>query len=443
MQRLSKTLPWFALGLVTLVLIISYAYGFQYLFPGSNRLQYFGLLSVPFAAILAAMSWHGLRATRPMSSDASSSLGFLLMTVSFASTSYLLSAGIQPLPWLGPAVTVPGIAWACQQRWGSRGGTVAFLIGAFVLYALLIYRVPHHQGANMLMIIEAASRELFEGRLPYRVFPQIAGEAPFAYLPALWLPYAAVIKLGLDPRILNLALLAFLVVLFERGDPAAGRSQVLSIVFYPLVLSSTTATMMVHGHIWPYWIYLTATALALLSGKYLAGAVAFGLCLASRQPSLLLVLLLIAYLYRTVGVQKMLGYAALSFTVYAVLVLPFAVWTGVAFWDYHYLGLAKYIAMGDQDPMLGVVSILGMFGWTGGTTLLQATVAVLASLAVILRRKLDVIWFLVVAGLTYTWLVFFAFYSIRYEYLPGFLLIALALSAAPTRGNFQPAGKVD
>ena len=109
--------------------------------------------------------------------------------------------------------------------------------------------------------------------------------------------------------------------------------------------------------------------------------------------------------------------------------LPFAVWTGVAFWEYHYFGLAKYIAMGDQDPMLGAVSILGMFGWNGSTTVFQALIALLAALIILLRSRADVPWFLVVVGLAYSWFVFFAFYSIRYEYFPGFFLIALGLSA--------------
>jgi hypothetical protein len=37
----------------------------------------------------------------------------------------------------------------------------------------------------------------------------------------------------------------------------------------------------------------------------------------------------------------------------------------------------------------------------------------------------------VVTGLAYAWFVFFAFYSIRYEYFPGFFLVAIGLAACP------------
>jgi hypothetical protein len=424
------TLPWPALGLLALVFIISFAQGFQYLFSGERLLAYYGLLSIPFAIVLAALTWWVLR-EGGLTTDAgwSPKLGFFLMAIAFVSTVYFQSAALKPLPWPLLAAGGPALAWLCYTRWGSRGATLAFLGIAVALYAVMVHEVPHSRGANMLLFIEAASQELLAGRLPHRPFQEIAGDAPFAYLPALWLPYAALVKLGTDLRVLNFALLLILVLLFEKSDRDPERPRILAFTFYPLILCSTVAVMMVHGHVWPYWAYVTGMGIAILKRRYLLAALVLGLCLAARQPALFLVPPLAAFIYRQSGLPRVIGYASLALVVYAVLVMPLAYWTGAAFWEYHYFGLAKYIAMGDQGPMIGAATIAGMFGASLPTTSAQALIGVLAGLAVLLHRSRDPAWFLVVAGLAYVWLVFFAFYSIRYEYFPGFFLMALGLSA--------------
>ena len=113
------------------------------------------------------------------------------------------------------------IAWICHRKWGARGSTLAFVCCAFIFYTLSVLRIPQDEGANMLRIIEAASRELLVGTNPHHAFPAIAGDAPFGYLPMLWLPYVILVWLGLDLRIFNLVALVLLVLLFERGFPPA------------------------------------------------------------------------------------------------------------------------------------------------------------------------------------------------------------------------------
>jgi hypothetical protein len=421
---------WPASGLLGLVFIISFAQGFQYLFSGERLLSYYGMLSLPFAFVLGALTWWALRGDAlPPTVHWPPGLGFVLMGIAFVSTVYFQSGALKPLPWPLLATGGPVLAWICYRKWGSRGATLAFLGIAVALYAVMVHQVPHSRGANMLLFIEAASGELLAGRLPYRPFQEIAGAAPFAYLPALWLPYAALVKLGIDLRFLNFVLLLALALLFERSDSDPKRPEALAVTFYPLVLCSTAAVMMVHGHVWPYWVYVTGMGIAILKRRYLVAALLLGLCLAARQPALFLVPPLAAFIYREVGFPRTIAYSLVTLAMYAALVMPFALWTGTAFWEYHYFGLARYIAMGDQGPMIGAASVAGMLGASLPTTLAQAAIGVLAGLAVLLHRSRDPAWFLIVAGLAYVWLVFFAFYSIRYEYVPGFLWIALGLAS--------------
>ena len=53
--------PWAALGLFGLIVIMSLAYGFQYLFPGVRLVQYYRLVSVPFFLVLVGLSWYSMR----------------------------------------------------------------------------------------------------------------------------------------------------------------------------------------------------------------------------------------------------------------------------------------------------------------------------------------------------------------------------------------------
>ena len=61
-----------------------------------------------------------------------------------------------------------------------------------------------------------------------------------------------------------------------------------------------------------------------------------------------------------------------------------------------------------------------MVGLRGRFLYLQLTIIIAAIAIILLRARVDAAWFVFLAGTTYVWLVFTAFYSIRYEYIPDF-----------------------
>ena len=423
---------WPAVALFSLSFGISSVYGFQYVIARQNLVWYFASASLPFAAILAALTWHGVRRWNIDTPRLrwQSTLGFLLMSVSFVSTLYFWSAVLRPAPWSLIALGVLGIAWICHRKWGARGSTLAFVCCAFVFYILAVLRIPQDDGANMLRIIEAASRELLVGKNPHHAFPAIAGDAAFGYLPMLWIPYAVLVWLGLDLRIFNLVALMLLVLLFERGFPRRLRPEILSLTIYPILLSSTVAVMVVHGHVWSYWLLICAAALLLIRKWFFAASLFFGLALAARQPALFLVGPLAAYAFRAIGVKDAIKCATIVAAVFLCVVLPFAVWTGPTYWQNAFLKLSDIITLGNQDPFIGAQSLLDVVGLQGRLLYLQVTLIIAAIAIILLRPRVDAAWFVFLAGTTYVWLVFTAFYSIRYEYLPGLFLMSIGLSGA-------------
>ncbi len=124
------------------------------------------------------------------------------------------------------------------------------------------------------------------------------------------------------------------------------------------------------------------------------------------------------------------------------MVLPFAVWTWPAYLQNAYFKLSDIITLGDQDPFIGAQSLLDVVGLHGRLLYLQVTLIIAAIAIILLRPRLDAAWFVFLAGATYVWLVFTAFYSIRYEYLPGLFLMSIGLSASlatPEGKNLQRA----
>lgn len=423
-----------------LSLLIGLTYGFQYLASDALGL-YFAIVSLPFVLILLVLTWNvgGRWDTGSEYPAPPSWLGFALMSVSFTTTLFLFSRALQPVGWMPAVLGTVGVAWLCQWRWGARASTLAFVLAAFATYVLLVLRIPHSEGANMLRFVDAAARVFLSGRQPYGELFDFLGGVPCCYMPALWLPYVPQVAFGLDLRLFNLLSLLILVVLFEGGFRTRPGAALLSVTFYPLVLSSTVATMIVHGHLWPFWIVLCAAMLLLIKGRLALAALLFGFSLAARQPALVFVAPLAAYLWSQVGMRKTLIYSSIALGTYLAIVLPFALSTGAVFWEDQYFNLAKYIAMGDQDPQIGAAALLNLIGWVVPGVYLQVAVLCLAILMVLGRPEKNSEWFVFTVGAFYTWIVFFAFYSIRYEYFAGLFLMSMGVtsllaSRSPGRG---------
>ena len=218
-------------------------------------------------------------------------------------------------------------------------------------------------------------------------------------------------------------------LIFERGLKLGARGPaLLSVTLYPILFSPQIAQMIIYGHIWPYWVAVLAAAMLLYRGKLVSAAVLIGLALAARQSYLFVLLPLAVYMWRQLGFGRMLRYAAVSLTVYAVIVVPFSVWAGTGFWAQLYL---SYSSATNALPALEQLNASIYLFAMGAERLLlpiQVTLIVAWSWVAWKGAARGAGWFVGVAGLAYIWAVLFNPYVVRYRYLPGMLLLAMSLA---------------
>ncbi|MGO8754177.1 MAG: hypothetical protein ACLQHK_02975 [Gallionellaceae bacterium] len=403
-------------------LIISLSYGFQYLFFNAGLESYFRVWSLLFLLPLAWLTYFASKSRDAINEDIPAWLGIALTNLSLAMTAYFFLSKVVSAPvWLG-YVAISMLLSFGLARWNARAGIYFICTAGLILNLLLIMKVPHTSGANMLEIIEAAARDFIRGNNPYHLYPGIAG-TPFGYMPGLWLPYALFVFFGLDTRLFNVIAIVLIAWLFERGlkiDPEK-RTFVLGTTLYPFLLSPPMSKMLVHGHVWPYWLLLSIMVVLLVKERYLVAAIVFGLALATRQPALWIAPPLFGYLASRLGWLPTLRLSLIALATYAALVLPFAFSKGVEFWWITYLGTVDII----PDPLHLNASVwLSPIGMDGLRMPVQAA-ALLAAMFWLYRRKADLPAFLLVAGMAYIWAVYFNNYAVRYVYFPGlFLLMA-------------------
>ena len=432
-QQLARhSLPtWAAIGLYSLIVIISIAYGFQYIFQTDKALHvtYFRWMVLPFLGVLLVLSGLALRRWEPGVVELPRWLGFVLMSISLLMTLYFYSASIKPVPWPLLGVAVVTVAGLFHYHWGARASASIFAVIGLVLYIALVIKVPHTQGANMLQIVEAAAQDFLRGVDPYHFYAGIAKER-FGYLPGLWLPYSVFVAAGLDVRILNFICLLLIVWIFEKGLAlGANKALVLSVVLYPILLSPPIAQMVIHGHVWPFWALLLGAMLMLFKKNYLAAAILLGLAVAARQTSLLLLGPLAVYLFLQLGLARFAKYTAIAIAAYLVVILPFSLWTGKEFWALTYLTMSS--ASGELYLVLAQISMAGWMQWMGLENALkyfQVLILLFWMAIIYFRKPADFSWFLFVTGITYIWLVLFNPYVVRYVYLPGIFLLSMALA---------------
>lgn len=441
MQHNDRTLFYALAGLGVMSLIMALGYGLQYHFAGARLVPYFAVLTAPFLAAVALTSSGFLVAPPATVSErlmaALPWAGYSMMSVALLLTAYFYTQLLPTIPLLPIAAVVVAVGALVQHKWGARGSTLFYLAAVSALYVLFVVRIYHMPGANMLEIIEAASAQFEAGNNPYRLYANIA-PVPFSYLPALWLPYALPHALGWDVRVISLICFALIVLIFERGLKLGARGPaLLSVTFYPILFSPQIAQMIIHGHIWPYWVAVLAAAMLLYRGKLVAAAVLVGLALAARQSYLFVLLPLAVFMWHQRGFGRMLGYAAVSLVVYAVIVVPFSVWAGPGFWTQMYL---SYSSATNALPALEQLNASTyLFAMGAERLLLPIQVALIVAWSWVAWRGAarGAGWFAGVAGLVYIWAVLFNPYVVRYLYLPGMLLLAMSLATqmAQADGN--------
>jgi hypothetical protein len=413
------------IALYCLPLIISLCYGFQYRFASAGLEGYFRAWSLLFLLPLTGLIYFAIKSRATINETLPVWVGVALSSLALAMTAFFyLSEVASAHVWLS-YVAISTLLSFGLARWNARAGIYFLSAAGLILNLILISKVPHTSGANMLEIIEAAAKDFFGGNNPYHVYEGIA-EQSFGYLPGLWLPYSFFVLLGLDPRVFNIIAIILLALLFERGlriDPGK-RVAILGATLYPFLLSPPVTQMLVHGHVWPYWLLLSIMAVLLVKERYLVAAIMFGLALASRQPALWIVPPLFGYLASRLGWGGTLRLALIALATYATLVLPFAFSKGAEFWRIMYLGVADFIP---NQPHISAAVWLSSIGMDGLIKPAQAT-ALLAAMFWLYRRKADLPAFLLVTGIAYILAVYFNNYAVRYVYFPGLLLLIAGMA---------------
>jgi hypothetical protein len=421
MKKISAPL----IALYCLPLIVSLSYGFQYRFSNTGLESYFRFWSLLFLLPLAGLTYFAIKSRDTINETIPAWLGVALSSLSLAMTAYFFLSKVASTPvWLSYVVISTLLSFGLA-RWNARAGIFFISAAGLILNIILVLKVPHTSGANMLEIIEAAAQDFIGGNNPYHLYAGIA-DTSFGYLPGLWLPYALFVFLGLDTRLFNIIAIVLIAWLFERGlriDPEK-RAVILGATLYPFLLSPPVSQMLVHGHVWPYWLLLSIMAVLLVKERYLVAAIMFGLALASRQPALWIVPPLFGYLASRLGWMATLRLALIALATYAALVLPFALSKGAEFWRVTYLGVADF---GTLQPHISAVVWLSSIG-LGDLRKPAQVVALLAAMFWLYRRKADLPAFLLVTGIAYIWAVYFNNYAVRYVYFPGLLLLTAGMA---------------
>jgi len=217
------------------------------------------------------------------------------------------------------------------------------------------------------------------------------------------------------------------------------RPIVLSLTFYPLLLSPSFLGIVSAVHVVHYWLLLLLAMLCIQEKRYWPASLFFGLALATRQPALFLAVPLLAWLSLELRWTELVRYGLATLGVYLTMMLPFAAWWGNigTFWKHHYFDVASLPGTNDLRRDIGLANVLDRAGLVWGGVFIELAIVLFATIYVIVRKRRDFPWTLQFLGVTYIWLILFNTYSVRYVYYPGFLLALAGAAIALGKANPQ------
>ena len=430
--------------LFAMVAAMSIAYGFQYRADAERPLSYFLGFSALYFLCLAALS---VVAMKPVSLSGAGAtlparLGLAMTTGALVLTLYFTD-GLLPVPALASiGVTVVAVAGVAATLGIARALWLALLLGLAVQIALALGNPLDVAAANMLPVIEAGCGKLLSGENPHLAdYPGITSVA-LIYLPGLLLPYCGPVALGLDVRILNVVLLVAIVAYAAWAFDFRNRPERLSLGLLPLLFSPPAAQMMVHGHVWSYWLLVVVFVHTLATRRFAAAALVLGLMLATRQMSLFLAVPAAVYMSTRLRVPALLRYGAISIITFLVIMAPVMLtvpdWINFFFLSTTQIGEQSHLTYGNPMNQVSLSGLLTDSGVAGLLQPLQVGVLLLAGVAFWLwRRWLSFDQALFLLGVTYVLVIGLNSFLHRYFYVPGLILIALgiAYSLAGTRGS--------
>ena len=421
-----------------MIALMSVAYGFQYRSDSAQPLGYFLSFSVPYFLCLALVLVVSLSPPLPGRGSTrrlAAALGLTMTTAVIAMTLYF-HAGELPVPAL-PAIAVLAVAVAVVAATLSLGYAIwlALLLGLAAQIALALGNPLDVDAANMLPVIEAGCTKLLSGENPYLAdYPGITS-VPLLYLPGLLLPYCAPVAAGLDVRVLNVILLVAIVGYAAWALDFHKHPERLSLGLLPLLFSPAAGQMMVHGHVWLYWLLVVAFVHTLATRRFLAAALLLGLMLATRQMSLFLAIPAAAYMATRLAPLALLRYGAICIGTYLVIMAPVML-TTPGWIDLFYLSIQKvgeqtHLTYGNPMNQVSLSGLLTSAGLAWMLRPLQAAVLLLVGATFwVWRRRLTFDQVLVLLGFGYVLVIGSNAFLHRYFYFPGLILLALGVAYA-------------
>lgn len=417
---------------------MSVAYGFQYRSDSAHPLDYFLLFSAPYFLCLALVLVVGLcppLAGTGREQRSAPAVGLAMTTAMIALSLYFHAAEL-PIPAL-PAIAalVVAVGAAAASFGVGRAVWLALLLGLAMQIALALLNPLDVAAANMLPVIEAGCGKLLAGENPYlAAYPGITS-VPLMYLPGLLLPYCAPVAVGLDLRVLNVILLLATVGYAAWALDFRRHPERLSLGLLPLLFSPPAGQMMVHGHVWLYWLLVLVFVHALATRHFLAAALLLGLMLATRQMSLFLAIPAAAYMATRLRLPALLGYGAISIAIYFAVMAPVMLttpdWIELFYLSATRVGEQSHLVYGNPMNQVSLSGLLTQMGLAGVLPFLQVAVLLLAAAAFwVWRRSLAFHQALILLGVAYVLVIGLNPFLHRYFYVPGFLLLALGIAYA-------------
>lgn len=415
-------------------------YGFQYLIPAEWVFQYFSAGSIVF--FLAAIGVSTLARVRtPFEGLVSTGgIGLLLSTLSLVQSLFFFSKSL-PVSWILVALTITGPSALFFWRGRQRAAILWLAFLGLLACSVVALREPLNvAAANMLPIIQAACADIAVGVNPYtKTYPEI-GSLPIHYFPALWLPYCPMELASVDPRWLNVVLNAAVVVVLARACGAPDRWNAFGACVLPIMLSPTFLQMLIHGHLWPYWLMIALTLLFLVRGRLNAAVTTLAVGLGMRQLALFIAAPLGASLLDG-GARAIVTRVVIAAAVLSVMLVPAALAVD-SFVSHFFMSIAR--AAADLNVLPGnphnQVALSGLFPIDLSPLLLQMLQAavVLAgfALAFFIGRGRPSRAVLLVAGSTYLLAVGLNPFVSRYFYVPGLMVLLVAIGRSD--GQVKP-----
>ena len=211
--------------------------------------------------------------------------------------------------------------------------------------------------------------------------------------------------------------------------------EALALGLVPLLLSPPAVQMMIHGHLWVYWLQVVWLIYAVDRRHFLVAAILLGLMLATRQMALAIAVPVAGFMLARLGPREVAKYAVVTVATWALIMLPVLLTMSGAL-ELLYGGISDaqrhaYVSAGNPVNQVALSGLALMAGSAGLLVPLQALIIGSASLAAALRgAKLPFSHALFWLGVVDVVAISLNEFLHRYFYFESLLLIGLALAHA-------------